>query len=226
MDVLITLGRTLGFSFAAGINLYATVAVLGLASRFGWVDLPPQFRLFDNNIIIGAALAMYVIEFFADKVPWVDTLWDGIHTAIRPLGGALIAVSTLGDASPTMEGIVALLGGAVAATTHVTKAGTRAMANASPEPFSNWLLSLAEDAFVLALGFVTLKYPLVALVVCVCLLGLIAAFFVVLVRAARRRWGGARGDSASGGGSSGGGSSGTASGTSSGTGMAAQRPTV
>ena len=189
MDVLITLGRTLGFSFAAGLNLYATVAVLGLASRYGWVDLPPQFAVFDNNYVIGAALVMYAIEFIADKVPWVDTLWDGIHTAIRPLGGALIAVATLGEASPTVEGLVALMGGAVAASTHVTKAGTRAIANASPEPFSNWILSLAEDAFVLALGWVTLNYPIAAFVVCVLLLTLIAVFFVVLVRAARRRWG-------------------------------------
>jgi Domain of unknown function (DUF4126) len=192
MDVLITLGRTLGFSFAAGINLYATVAVLGLASRYGWVDLPPQFRVFDHDFVIAAALVMYVIEFVADKVPWVDTLWDGIHTAIRPLGGALIAVATLGDASPTVEGLVALLGGAVAASTHVTKAGTRAIANASPEPFSNWLLSLGEDVFVLGLGFVALQYPIAALVVCVVLLSVIAAFFVVLVRAARRRWGSSR----------------------------------
>jgi Domain of unknown function (DUF4126) len=189
MDVLITLGRTLGFSFAAGLNLYATVAVLGLASRYGWVDLPPQFAVFDNNYVIGAALVMYAIEFIADKVPWVDTLWDGIHTAIRPLGGALIAVATLGEASPTVEGLVALMGGAVAASTHVTKAGTRAIANASPEPFSNWILSLAEDAFVLGLGWVTLNYPVAALVICVLLLTLIAVFFVVLVRAARRRWG-------------------------------------
>jgi hypothetical protein len=188
MDVLITLGRTLGFSFAAGVNLYATVAVLGLASRYGWVDLPPQYRIFDNNYVIIAALVMYAIEFIADKVPWVDTVWDGIHTAIRPLGGALIAVTTLGDASPTVQGLVALMGGAVAASTHVTKAGTRAMANASPEPFSNWLLSLSEDAFVLVLGFIALNYPIVALVVCLVLLVLIAFFFVSIVRAARRWW--------------------------------------
>ena len=95
---------------------------------------------------------LYAIEFVADKMPWVDTLWDGVHTAIRPLGGALIAVATLGEASPTVQGLVALLGGAVAASSHVTKAGTRAIANASPEPFSNWMLSLSEDVFVLALG--------------------------------------------------------------------------
>jgi hypothetical protein len=188
MDVLTTLGRTLGFSFAAGLNLYATVAVLGLASRYGWVDLPPQYRIFDNNLVIIAALVMFVIEFIADKVPWVDTVWDGIHTAIRPLGGALIAVTTLGHASPTTESLVALLGGAVAATTHVTKAGTRAIANASPEPFSNWLLSLGEDGFVLFLGYLALHYPRVTLVVCLVLLVLIAFFFVTIFRAARRWW--------------------------------------
>ena len=95
---LITLGRTLGFSFAAGVNLYATVAILGLASRYGWVSLPPQFQAFNNDIVIGAAVVMYLIEFFADKIPYVDSLWDVIHTAIRPVGGALIAVTTLGEA--------------------------------------------------------------------------------------------------------------------------------
>jgi hypothetical protein len=188
MDVLTTLGRTLGFSFAAGINLYATVAVLGLASRYDWVTLPPQFDVFDSNWVIGTALVMYVIEFVADKVPWVDTLWDGLHTAIRPLGGALVAVATLGEASPTMQALVALLGGTVAASSHVTKAGTRVMANTSPEPFSNWALSLAGDATVLGIGVLALKYPVAALVVCLVLLVLIAAFITFIVRAARRRF--------------------------------------
>ena len=92
VDILTLIGRTMGFSFAAGINLYATVAILGLASRFDWVALPPQFRVFDNDIVIGAALALYVVEFVADKIPWVDSIWDALHTVIRPLGGAFIAV--------------------------------------------------------------------------------------------------------------------------------------
>src|SRR5512139_3725723 len=111
--MLTTLGRTMGFSFAAGVNLYATVAILGLASRFGWVALPPQFKVFDNDLIIGAAIVMYLVEFLADKIPWFDTVWDAIHTVIRPVGGALIAVASLGDASPTVQGLVALLGGTV-----------------------------------------------------------------------------------------------------------------
>ena len=115
LELLPTLGRTLGFSFAAGINLYATVAILGLSSRYGWVQLPEQFRVFDNDFVIGAALVLYVVEFVADKVPWVDSVWDAIHTVIRPVGGALIAVATLGDASPAVEGLAALLGGSLAA---------------------------------------------------------------------------------------------------------------
>src|SRR5919112_1545606 len=142
MDLMATLGRTLGFSFAAGVNLYATVALLGLASRYGWVSLPEQYRAFDSDWVIGAALVMYAVEFFADKIPYVDSLWDVIHTAIRPVGGALIAVTTLGHASPTTQALVALLGGTVAASSHLTKASTRAAANVSPEPFSNWFLSL------------------------------------------------------------------------------------
>jgi len=182
---LITLGRTLGFSFAAGVNLYATVAILGLASRYGWVSLPPQFQAFNNDIVIGAAVVMYLIEFFADKIPYVDSLWDVIHTAIRPVGGALIAVTTLGDASPTVEGLVALLGGAVAAGSHLTKTSTRAAANASPEPFSNWALSIGEDLFVVGLGFLALKYPVAALVVAAVLLILIVVFAAVIIRTVR-----------------------------------------
>lgn len=186
MDILTTLGRTLGFSFAAGVNLYATVALLGLASRYGWVALPEQFQAFDNDWIIGAALVMYVIEFFADKIPYVDTVWDMVHTAIRPIGGALIAVTTLGDVSPTTEAVMMLLGGAVATTSHLTKTGTRAAANTSPEPFSNWLLSLGEDVLAVGLGYLALQYPLAALAVAAALLALIAAFAAVIVRAVRR----------------------------------------
>jgi len=181
MDILSTLGRTLGFSFAAGINLYATIAILGLAERYGWVALPPQYRVFDNDLIIVGAIVLYIVEFFADKIPWVDTLWDGLHTIIRPVGGALIAVASLGDANPVMTGLIALLGGTVAASSHATKAGTRVAANASPEPFSNWFLSLAEDAFVIGLSFITLKYPLIAL-------GVSVAIILLIVLTARSIW--------------------------------------
>ncbi|CAN5233306.1 hypothetical protein BH18GEM1_BH18GEM1_10210 [soil metagenome] len=185
---LVTLGRTLGFSFSAGINLYATVALMGLAARYDWVALPPQFEAFDNDFVIGAALVMYAIEFAADKIPWVDTLWDGVHTLIRPLGGALIAVAALGDASPTVQGLMALLGGTVAAGSHFAKAGSRTVVNASPEPFSNTIVSLFEDVFVLALGFLALALPLIALGVTVVLFILIIVFAVRLLKVVRRRW--------------------------------------
>jgi Domain of unknown function (DUF4126) len=188
LDILTTLGRTLGFSFAAGVNLYATVALLGLASRYGWVSLPPQFQAFDNDWIIGLALAMYVVEFVADKIPWIDSLWDALHTVIRPVGGALIAITTLGDASPEVETIVGLLGGTLAAGTHFTKAGTRAAANASPEPFSNWILSISEDVFVVSLGFIALKYPVVAAVIVIIGVVLMLLFATWIVRAVKRRW--------------------------------------
>src|SRR6185436_3424009 len=189
MDAAATLGRTLGFSLAAGVNLYATVAILGLAARYGWVALPDQFQAFNNDFVIGAAIVMYVIEFFADKIPYFDSLWDAIHTAIRPIGGALIAVTTLGDASPTTKALVALLGGAVAASSHLTKTSTRAAANASPEPFSNWILSLGEDVFAVGLGYMALTHPVAALVIAVVVLALIGAFAVVIARLVRRWFG-------------------------------------
>ena len=189
VELLATLGRTMGFSFAAGINLYATVAILGLAKRYGWVALPEQFSVFDHDVVIGAAIVLYVIEFVADKVPWVDSVWDAIHTVIRPVGGAVIAVATLGDASPAVEGLVALLGGTLAAGTHFTKAGTRAVANTSPEPFSNWALSLSEDVFVIGLATLALKYPAAAALVVIVGVVLMIIFAAWIVRAVKRRWG-------------------------------------
>jgi hypothetical protein len=186
MDLIATLGRTFGFSFAAGVNLYATVAILGLASRYGWVTLPPQFQAFNNDVVIGAAIVMYLIEFFADKIPYIDSLWDIVHTAIRPVGGALIAVTTFGDASPTFEGVVALLGGTIAAGSHLTKTSTRAAANTSPEPFSNWILSLGEDVFVVGLGYLALQYPEIAFAVVLVLLAVIAIFAALIMRTVRR----------------------------------------
>jgi hypothetical protein len=187
METLVFLGRTLGFSFAAGINLYATVALIGLARRFGWVDLPAEYAIFDNEWVIGTAIVLYLVEFVADKVPWVDTLWDSVHTVIRPLGGALVAVAGLGEASPATQGLIALLGGVVAAGSHATKAGTRVVANTSPEPVSNWFLSLFEDGLVVALGILALQYPLAALAVTVLLILAVVVLLATVVRAVRRR---------------------------------------
>src|SRR5918993_2220903 len=188
MEWIAALGRTMGFSFAAGINLYATVAILGLASRYNWVALPPQYQAFDNDFIIATALGLYVIEFVADKIPWFDSIWDAVHTAVRPVGGAVIAVTTLGDATPTTEVLVGLLGGTLAAGTHFTKAGTRAVANTSPEPFSNWALSLAEDVFVVGLSALAMTYPVAAAVVVAIGVAVMVWFAAWIVRGVRRRW--------------------------------------
>jgi hypothetical protein len=188
MDALAGLGRTLGFSFAAGVNVYATVVILGLASRYQWVALPPQYRVFDNTWIIAGAAVLYVVEFVADKIPWVDSVWDAVHTVIRPIGGALIAVASIGQASAGMQVAVGLLGAALATSTHLTKAGTRAVANTSPEPFSNWILSLTEDGFVVALGLLALKYPIAAaFVVLICLAAIVLLARWLIGALTRRR---------------------------------------
>ena len=181
MEWLAALGRTMGFSLAAGVNLYATVAIIGLAARYGWVALPEQFKIFDNPWIIGAAGVLYAVEFVADKIPWVDSLWDSVHTIIRPIGGAVVAVATLGDQSPAMQGAIALLGGMVAAGSHVTKAGTRVAANTSPEPFSNWILSFLGDGFVIGITLIALNYPLIAL-------GVSVTILVLMVLVIRSIW--------------------------------------
>jgi Domain of unknown function (DUF4126) len=167
MDLIVSLGRTLGFSLTSGVNLYATVAILGLAARYDWVALPPQYEVFASEWVIGVALVLYAVEFIADKIPVIDSLWDSVHTFVRPIGGALVAIATLGEASPVYEVIIGLLGGAIAAGSHFTKAGTRVAANTSPEPFSNWALSFFEDVFVVGLGLLALKYPVAAFVVTV-----------------------------------------------------------
>ncbi|HUC78555.1 MAG TPA: DUF4126 domain-containing protein [Vicinamibacterales bacterium] len=188
MPVLTALGSAIPLAFASGLNVYATIAVIGISSRYGLVTLPDQFRAFDNPIIIGVAVGLYLVEFIADKIPWLDSLWDMVHTVIRPFGGALLAVMALGNASPLARALAALLGGSVAMTTHVTKAGTRVAANASPEPFSNWLLSLGEDLLTVTLSYTALRSPRIALAIAVALLLVVLAFASFIIRALRRRF--------------------------------------
>ena len=189
MTLIATLGHALGFSLAAGVNLYPTVSILGLASRFGWVDLPERFAMFDNNVVIAVAATLYIVEFFADKIPWVDSAWDAVHTAIRPVGGALVAVASLGEMGqgvPMSEVLMALLGGSVAAGAHLTKASTRVAVNTSPEPVSNWVLSISEDLFVVGLGALAINYPVAAFAVACVLIVLIACFLGLISRTAWR----------------------------------------
>ena len=182
------LAHTVPLAFAAGLNVYATVAVIGLCSRFDLVALPESLRVFDNPFVIGAALTMFVIEFVADKVPWFDSVWDVVHTFIRPIGGAFIAVTALGDASPAATIVAALVGGSTAMTTHLTKAGTRAAANTSPEPFSNWLLSLGEDVLAIGISYGALSHPVLTLAITATLLLIILACASLVIRAVRRRF--------------------------------------
>jgi len=132
---------------------------------------------------------MYLVEFVADKIPWFDSVWDAIHTVVRPIGGALIAVNAMGASTPTSTALAALLGGTVAMTTHVTKASTRAAVNVSPEPFSNWFLSLSEDVIAIAVSFVALQHPIVASAVAIAVLVAIISTAWAIVRWARRRAG-------------------------------------
>src|SRR5262245_1001659 len=187
--MLTALGYTIPLAFASGLNVYATVAVLGLCSHYGLVALPEQFKAFDHPVVIIVALVMYLVEFVADKIPWLDSIWDLVHTVIRPIGGALVAVTALGDASPTATTLAALLGGSVAMTTHLTKAGTRAAANTSPEPLSNWILSLGEDVLAVSIAYGALQHPILALAIASALLLVILACASLIVRAVRRRFG-------------------------------------
>jgi uncharacterized protein DUF4126 len=181
------IAQVVALAIASGLNVYATVAVLGLAEHFQLVDLPEQFRAFDHPIVIGLALAMYLVEFVADKIPWFDSVWDAIHTVVRPLGGAWIAVNTLGHPTPAAAAAAALLGGTLAMTTHVTKASTRAAANVSPEPFSNWLLSLSEDVVAVGVSYVALRHPYAAATIALTLLAAVISFAWLIVRFVRRR---------------------------------------
>lgn len=152
MEVLQLLATALGVSALAGINLYLTVFATSIALNLGWLHLGPgmeSLQALGHPLVLLIAGILYFLEFFVDKVPWVDSLWDGVHTIIRPLGAVLLSLSVLGQVNPTLEILAAILCGGVAFSTHATKAGTRAIVNASPEPFSNSVVSLAEDAVVI-----------------------------------------------------------------------------
>lgn len=151
---------TMGVAWASGINLYATILVLGLLGSSGNMVLPPDLQILMNPLVLFAAGAMYLIEFVADKVPGVDNSWDGLHTFIRIPAGAALAAGAVGDVDPAVSLAVAILGGGLAAGVHATKAGSRVLINTSPEPFSNWFASLAEDALVIVGLWTALHYPL------------------------------------------------------------------
>lgn len=150
MEFLQTIGLALGTAWTSGINLYATVAVLGVFQKLNLAKLPGGLEVLDNWYVIGVAVFLYAIEFFADKIPYVDSTWDVIHTFIRVPAGAIMAYAAVAEFDPAVKAIALMIGGGVALTSHGTKTATRAVANLSPEPVSNWSLSIVEDilAFV------------------------------------------------------------------------------
>src|SRR5215467_5572669 len=186
MDPIQTLSLALGAGFSSGLNLYATVATLGLLQRFGIVHLPASLQALAHPWVIGIASGLYLIEFFADKFPYFDTIWDFIHTFIRPPAAALLAYAAAGGAGEQWRWAAALLAGGVALTSHSTKASARAAVNTSPEPFSNWTLSLGEDVLAVWLSWMANVHPVATTIVVVMLLALCVFLLYHLFRFARR----------------------------------------
>jgi hypothetical protein len=174
MDFISTLAVSLGASWVSGINLYATVATLGLLSRFADLKLPGELDVVTNWWVIGVALFMFVVEFVADKVPVVDSVWDVIHTFIRIPAGAVIAATAFGEFDRSIQVIALLVGGGLALSSHGTKASLRALVNTSPEPVSNIVVSLAEDALVIVAILLALFLPVLVFV----LIGVGVAFSI------------------------------------------------
>jgi hypothetical protein len=186
MEWLTTLGMAMGSAWLSGINLYATVLTLGLMQRFAGVTLPGSMSAVGSWWVIGVAGALYLVEFFADKIPAVDSAWDAIHTFIRVPAGAILAASAFASFDPMITTIAMLVGGGVALGSHGTKAATRLAANTSPEPVSNIGLSLAEDVITFGSAVLMVFHPVVILVVVIIFL-LIAVWIVPKIFRAIRR---------------------------------------
>ena len=172
---------TMGAAWAAGINLYAAIATLGILGATGNMTLPPDLQVLANPLVIGAACLMFAVEFIADKMPGVDTGWDTIHTFIRIPAGALLAAGAVGDVDPAVSLAAALLGGTLAAGSHGAKAGSRLLINTSPEPFTNWTASIVEDIMVIGGIWAAVNHPWLFLV-------LMALFIVLLIWLLPKLW--------------------------------------
>jgi len=176
-----TLALSMGAAWGSGINLYATLLMLGYLAHTGNIDLPPDLMIIADPMVMAAASLMYAVEFFADKVPGLDTAWDTLHTFIRIPAGALLAASAVGDIGLAAEISAALVGGSLAGVTHATKAGTRVMINTSPEPFTNWTASIAEDIAVIAGIWASIQHPTFFMVSLV-------AFILLMIWALPKLW--------------------------------------
>jgi hypothetical protein len=186
MDPLTFIATAAGLGWTSGVRLYAVLFFLGVLHHAGLYTLPPNLEVLAHPVVMAVSGALFVTEFFADKVPGVDSAWDAVHTFIRIPGGALLAAAAVANSDPGLALAAGLLGGVAAAGTHFTKAGSRALINASPEPFSNWAVSLGEDfAAPLAL-FAALKHPLLFLILLVLFLALMIWLLPKVWRGIRR----------------------------------------
>jgi Domain of unknown function (DUF4126) len=172
MNPLETLSLVLGAGFSTGLNLYATVATLGLLQRFGLINLPEHLHVLANPFVLGIAAVLYVVEFLADKFPYVDSIWQAVHTFIGPPAAGFLAFSATAAAPPALRWGAALLAGSIALTSHGTKASARAAANMTPEPFSNWALSFGEDILAVWLTWFATAHPTIAIIVVVVLVAI------------------------------------------------------
>src|SRR5215470_16151159 len=185
MNPLQAISLALGAGFSSGLNLYATVATLGLLERFRVIQLPDKLHVLSHPIVLGFAIALYILEFLADKVPYLDTVWDFLHTFIRPPAAAILAYGVAAGVAPEWRWAATLLAGGIALTSHGTKASTRAAVNTVPEPFSNWALSIGEDLLAVWLTWFTTAHPIATIVVVLALLVLSAFLLYHLFRFVR-----------------------------------------
>lgn len=186
MGTIEALSLAMGTAWTSGINLYATVAALGIANRLELVHLPQNLEVLSHPGVIAIACIMYFIEFFADKVPYLDTGWDALHTFIRVPAGAILAARSLGDMNPALELMALLAGGSIAFVAHGAKATTRLAINASPEPFSNWVASVTEDVTVFGSIWLMFNHPIVMMVLVLVFLALVAWLTPKIYRLAKR----------------------------------------
>jgi len=181
MDAVSVIALSMGAAWASGINLYATLFMLGYMGTTGNINLPAEMDVLSNPMVMTAAGFMYCVEFFADKIPGVDSGWDTIHTFIRIPAGAMLASSAVGDVTPAVELTSAILGGVLATGTHTTKAGSRLLINTSPEPVTNWTASISEDLLVIGGLWAALHHPVLFVI------GLVV-FILVMIWLLPRLW--------------------------------------
>ena len=191
METIALIGSVMGVGFVSGINLYATVLTIGLCLRFQLFGIPEgmgDLEVLAHPYVLWTAGILFFVEFFADKIPYVDSLWDAIHTFIRPIAGAILGATMAGFGDPALAATAFLLAGGVAFTSHATKATTRVAANHSPEPFSNWILSIIEDIVAIVGAVLAFLFPMVALIAVLVFVGIAIWLLPKIVRAFRSQF--------------------------------------